>query len=73
MPIIMSRKYICKKCKNTFVRSEGDVITTNLICQECGGQIESVKMNLIDYVNPLERAKSLRHFAKGVLSHFSKK
>ncbi len=66
-------KYVCKKCKNTFVKSENDVITTNMTCQECGGSLKSIKMDLVDHLNPLERAKSMKHSAKSLKSLFSKK
>jgi len=73
MPIIQTRKYKCKKCGNTFVRSEGDVITTNLICQECGGDLKWDEISTYDQMNPIERIKSVKHDVKSLFSYFSKK
>ncbi len=73
MPIIQRRKYKCKKCGNTFVKTEGDVITGSFSCQECGGKLEWDEMTASDYINPLEGAKALKHDVKSLFSYFSKK
>jgi len=68
MPIIHSRKYKCKKCGNTFVTSEGDVITGTFTCQECGGTLKWDEMSILDKINPLERLKLVRHDVKSLFS-----
>ena len=75
MAILQTRKFKCKKCGNTFVTTQGDVLTpldTN-ICQECGGTLSLDEMNTLDQINPMEKIKSVKHTVKSLFSFFSKK
>ena len=68
MAIPTTRKYQCSKCDNSFVRRESYVIITDMICKECGNKLNAVDMSVKDYINPLERIKSIKHTIKGLNS-----
>ncbi len=65
-------KYICTKCKNTFVKAESCMPSVNLKCQECGGELHMGNMNMLDYLNPVEKLKSIKHSLKDMYSSIKK-